>query len=226
LSKPGAARLAITALQQKKRNHTGSAWLARAALACVAASVVAAVAAFWSPSHSETSARNLGAALTNGAGGPSNLGDASDGTWADPTTGLTWQVNPAPKTITWREAKAYCQGLSLEGRHDWRLPTISELRSLIRGCPAMQKSGSCGVTDSCLKSDCWNERRCAGCSYRGGSGPGGAYWPPAISGEVGWYWASSRVAANAGLGVWAVNFADGVVLYIYGSPVNSARCVR
>lgn len=52
--------------------------------------------------------------------------------WTDPLTGLTWQVNPASRKMKLKSAKSHCQNLSLGGNTDWRLPTKSELASLIR----------------------------------------------------------------------------------------------
>ncbi|MCP4707183.1 MAG: DUF1566 domain-containing protein, partial [Planctomycetes bacterium] len=55
-------------------------------------------------------------------------------TWVDPSTDFMWQVDPASKEMVWEKADAYCDNMHLAGYSDWRLPTISELRSLIRGC--------------------------------------------------------------------------------------------
>ena len=49
----------------------------------------------------------------------------------DNVTGLMWQQATAPGTYTWEEALSYCEGLSLGGFSDWRLPAIKEL-SFIR----------------------------------------------------------------------------------------------
>ena len=147
--------------------------------------------------------------------------------WKDPTSGLTWQVSPTGGSMNWQAAKSHCAGLSLGGQSDWRLPTITELRSLIRGCPATQKGGSCGVTDSCLSyKSCYNSSACGGCSYKGGPGPGGAYWPPELTGEVDWYWSSSAVADHDN-GAWGVYFYYGYVSsHSTGYYDYYARCVR
>ncbi len=46
-------------------------------------------------------------------------------------TGLMWQKATAPGMYTWDEALAYCEGLSLGGFSDWRLPTLAELCALV-----------------------------------------------------------------------------------------------
>ena len=53
-----------------------------------------------------------------------------DGTVTDGETDLVWQQADAGAPMTWEEALAYCEGLSLGGHDDWRLPNIKELRSI------------------------------------------------------------------------------------------------
>ncbi len=68
----------------------------------------------------------------------------------DKITQLEWQripstdVNPntagTQSTANWDNAKAHCDGLSLDGHADWRLPRVAELASLIDyniGSPAI-----------------------------------------------------------------------------------------
>jgi hypothetical protein len=177
-----------------------------------------------------------------GSGDDDNAGDddaTDDDTmgdvWTDTTSGLTWQVTPTSDDLTWEEAKAYCDNLSLDGHDDWRLPTISELRGLIRGCDATVTGGSCGVTDSCLYLSC-NDESCYSCNS--GAGPNdGCYGPPELPGECDpgeerdVYWSSSPVA-NGGYGgdAWCVNFCFGSLGWDgpvdAGYDVNPARCVR
>ncbi len=57
--------------------------------------------------------------------------DNDDGTVTDTSTGLIWQQTSISNTMTWEQALAYCEGLSLGGYTDWRLPSIKELRSLV-----------------------------------------------------------------------------------------------
>jgi hypothetical protein len=45
--------------------------------------------------------------------------------------GLTYQNQPFIKEYTWQEAKKYCQGLTLNGYRNWRLPNKEELKSIM-----------------------------------------------------------------------------------------------
>ncbi|MCW5792060.1 MAG: DUF1566 domain-containing protein [Polyangiaceae bacterium] len=49
----------------------------------------------------------------------------------DNVTGLLWQREVLPIQRTSSAAKTYCEGLTLGGRSDWRLPTRMELISLV-----------------------------------------------------------------------------------------------
>ena len=51
-------------------------------------------------------------------------------TWLDPKTGLEWQCD-SPGEMAWPEAQDYAQSLALNGKRDWRLPTLAELESLL-----------------------------------------------------------------------------------------------
>jgi hypothetical protein len=58
-----------------------------------------------------------------------NFIDNGDGTVSDTTTGLMWQQGE-PGNMEWESALAYCQGLSIDGHSDWRLPNNKELESI------------------------------------------------------------------------------------------------
>ncbi len=51
-------------------------------------------------------------------------------TWIDPQTGLEWQMH-SPGAMTWFQAQDYARSLALDGKCDWRLPTASELETLL-----------------------------------------------------------------------------------------------
>ncbi len=153
---------------------------------------------------------------------------ATGGTWTDPISGLTWQVTPPSgphKWYYWDEAKSYCASLSLGGHSDWRLPTIGELRTLIRGCLATEDGGTCNVEEGdCLAWSCQDDS-CSGCSGDG-PGSGGMYWPDEIEGDCCLYWSSSPVEYPFDDFVWLVLFSYGSVDMNVGNGIHAVRCVR
>lgn len=147
------------------------------------------------------------------------------GTWTDSSSSLIWQNPPANDPswgMTWVDAKAYCDSLELGGYSDWRLPTISELRSLIRDCPAVEPGGSCPLTDDCTSYDCWDSDTCDGCEFEAGPASG-CYWPSALEGDCTNHWSSSKHDDDA----WNIDFRSAILWddYIQG-PYYIARCVH
>lgn len=73
------------------------------------------------------------------------------GNYYDEKTDLCWQVSPTTTPLTLLEAEKYCD--SLDGGHVWFMPTIDELRTLLRVpgdngmCTNNIPSGSCEITD-------------------------------------------------------------------------------
>ncbi len=58
-----------------------------------------------------------------------NFQDNNDDTVTDTSTGLMWQKTEGGSK-NWDQALSYCEGLTLAGHSDWRLPNIKELESL------------------------------------------------------------------------------------------------
>lgn len=56
--------------------------------------------------------------------------DNGNGTIKDNLTQLIWQKVPNTSAVTWEQALAYAEELSLGNASDWRLPNIKELQSL------------------------------------------------------------------------------------------------
>ena len=56
--------------------------------------------------------------------------DNGDGTVTEEVYGLIWQQAEAGQK-TWEAALTYCEGLSLAGKSDWRLPNIRELETIV-----------------------------------------------------------------------------------------------
>lgn len=60
---------------------------------------------------------------------PPSFSDPGDGTVTDLVTGLVWQKTDGGE-MTFEQAISYCEGLTLGGHDDWRLPTGMELFSI------------------------------------------------------------------------------------------------
>jgi len=149
--------------------------------------------------------------------------DFSEEVWEDSDSGLMWQ-DYENYPGEWDEAKSYCQNLEWGGFNGWRLPSISELRSLIRGCPETETGGACGVTDDCLDLTCWNSS-CDGCSDLGGPGLNGYYSPIALEVNGYGYWSSSPVMENSDV-AFQVSFLNGSIYDLYLYVNTHSRCVR
>jgi len=149
------------------------------------------------------------------------------GAWRDPTTGLVWQNPNSDLTLSFEEAMVNCTnntaGLPGDG---WRLPTIGELRTLIRGCPNNETGGNCTVDENgCLAWSCG--KTCPSCSSK--SGPdNGCYWIAELSGSCVRHLSSSSVGENPYPAVWTVDFSLGRpgVSGELDLPHNVVRCVR
>ena len=186
-----------------------------------------------------------GAGGTAGSGGNGGMGTAGSGggqpapcgapqvpgTWHDPVSALCWQDPDADTVMDRSTASTYCAALALGGPEpgSWRLPTISELRSLVVGCPGTETGGACGVTDSCLNASNCSSSECSSCSNLGGPGADGCYWPSAVSGHCPSYyfghWSSSDDTSGTTHG-WGVGFENGGVYAVILTGELHVRCVR
>ena len=61
---------------------------------------------------------------------PNNKQHVGGSIWIDPHTGLEWQCE-SPGRMNWHDAKSYARSLSVNEKDDWRLPTASELETLL-----------------------------------------------------------------------------------------------
>jgi hypothetical protein len=165
------------------------------------------------------------------AGGDTDSETEGDGgagvEWCDGTSGLCWEDPPIDDAeVDWEAALSYCDGLAIDGHDDWRLPTISELRTIIRGCDGTETGGACGVTDSCFDIDaCWDSE-CLSCANLSGPGEGGCDWPAALEGACTGYWSSSDVPPPESYYAWFVFFYNGAVAHHDKGHGIHARCVR
>lgn len=68
---------------------------------------------------------------------------------------LIWQDGNEDIKKEWKEAKEYCKNLNYAGYTDWRLPTKTELLSIVdytRHSPAINKAFKNGKSDWCWSS--------------------------------------------------------------------------
>lgn len=93
-------------------------------------------------------------------------------------------------------ASTYCEDL---GGH---LPTINELRTLIKNCPVTETGDECTLTDSCLSFECRNEA-CGGCLDDGSE-------EYSVFGDTKFLWSSSVVSGYED-DAWGVDFYDGSI---------------
>ena len=83
------------------------------------------------------------------AWGENQFVDNNNGTVSDKMSDLMWQQQDDGETRNWQEALNYCNGLTLAGHTDWRLPNVKELQSIVnyqRPAPAID-TASFGVSD-------------------------------------------------------------------------------
>jgi hypothetical protein len=124
----------------------------------------------------------------------------------------------SPNSMNWSDAKKYCENLNEDGHSDWRLPTISELRTLIKNCPATETDGACMVTNDCLHDGNCRTSACNGCS----GGSDGRY---SKFGDTKWLWSSSEPSDITDR-AWVVIFKLGLVNYGNKSGTINVRCVK
>ena len=102
--------------------------------------------------------------------------DNCDGTFTDINTGMMWQGlgqdHPLANTNTnlmQRQCNTTKTGCN-NGRYydDWRVPTIDEVRSMIRGCADTVWGGPCPASESCYDFEACLNSDCSGCGNSNG----------------------------------------------------------
>ncbi|MCP4680258.1 MAG: DUF1566 domain-containing protein [Deltaproteobacteria bacterium] len=151
--------------------------------------------------------------------------------WYDDETELYWQNPPSEFYMPWNNAYNHCDGLTLGGFDDWRLPNIDELISLIRGCQNGTATGDlnsstcemyptgCAAADNCEAAN-----SCMSCDQLQGPDSDGCYWwHPDLSGVCWSYWSSSSFGSDK---AWRVRFKYGNVGFTQKINNSYVRCVR
>lgn len=146
------------------------------------------------------------------------------GVWYDAAHGRCWERADSELAPDGWSALSDCEHLTLAGYDDWVLPSIDDLRSLIRGCAETETGGGCPVGGGSAMDD-WTEA-CEGCVPDDGPGPDGCYWPDEIDGNCdSWYWSASQLPDNATF-VWNAHFADAAIAFVHKENNALVRCVR
>ena len=164
--------------------------------------------------------------------------DADSGEQDEPCTTIDGKVWWSPKTadtMDWLSALNYCEKELNDsnkcGYSDWKLPTIDELKTLLK----WRRDSQCKVsdTDNCLSfTDCWT---CSSCCHDCTLGGGGEcnyssyYYDGRYSelGDSGSLWSSS-VPTEYTHSAWTVNFNAAQVYNKSKSNETEVyvRCVR
>ena len=124
------------------------------------------------------------------------------GMYMDTANGIAWPLETTEDTFkNWTGAQTYCDDLNFADHLDWRLPTLSELDTLVSGCDTPP------------------------CAVSGGPGVDGCYWPDVLLGpcQSGEYWASD----DCGTGKKStVAYSSGIENCQTTDALSYTRCVR
>jgi hypothetical protein len=92
----------------------------------------------------------------------------------DVATGLGWVMLVGSRGAV--DAALACASHNVAGLSDWRIPTISDARTIAGGCAPTVPGGTCPIADpGCLDSNCGQGPACNSCTGGGGPAAGGAY---------------------------------------------------
>ena len=115
------------------------------------------------------------------------------------------------KDMDWNSSGEYCAKLG------GRLPSFSELKTLVKKCPEAPITNSCQVNNECLSLSCWTEE-CAGCKWN----PDGKY---SRFKDSNCFWTLSEDTDDENY-AWSINFVNSYIGNMRKSEKNFVRCVR
>ncbi len=143
----------------------------------------------------------------------------------DPNTGLDWEEETG--TIAGWGTNEYCEQILNEkkfgGFEDWRTPAISELRTLIRGCPGMMTYDNCKFDETCATDSCYEGCGQASCLKNPNEGPGveGCYWESNLKGKCMAYYSTTKLWNQT----MFISFENASMSNGVNTPTHK-RCVR
>ena len=151
----------------------------------------------------------------------------------DSATKLIWS-SATSQNKKWAEAENRCSELEEGGFKNWRMPTISELRTLVRNCQKTATGGLCKVTDECTASystanpQCYNIDLCTSTTNalgieRCGDKTDGSY---SLLGDASVYLWSSSVPDEDHDKAWYIYFKNTNILNQKKTLTGIVRCVR
>jgi hypothetical protein len=145
----------------------------------------------------------------------------------------TEDITTAIQSITFENAKKYCENLDYAGFKDWRLPTIDELRTIVENYSDIESNGRCQVSEkcneiSCLKKGAKNssDNICGELLDKEQQCFWNKIWGNKYCGE---FWSSTKVKVVDGTKMnWLLDFSYPAIFYkmTSGSERAYVRCVR
>ena len=128
-----------------------------------------------------------------------DLIDISEDIIKDNENGLMWQKLKKDAPNEYPSAFNFCRDLEHAGYSDWRLPTVSEYKSILDNCTS-------GIDGKC--NNCSDSKKCS----------------QMFSEDKGWFWTSDEFNQQKS---WSVNFDDGTIAHLFFEYYAvGARCIR
>lgn len=138
--------------------------------------------------------------------------------WEDPESGMMWSAES--NAMVWQDAVYYCDNLTEGGFSDWRLPSVSEARTLIKNCWETMIGGRCGVKDNCLSYDCLSYS-CGLCEPQAD----GYYSKIDTYTDSSLFWSASEVSGSA-VRAWGIELYTAAVAAKVKNEYGVTRCAR
>ena len=142
-------------------------------------------------------------------------------------------ITTAIQSVTFDDAKKYCENLNYAGFKDWRLPTIDELRTIVDDYSDIETNGRCQVSESCSELSCLrkgakneSDNVCGSLSDKEHQCFWDKVWGSKYCGE---FWSSTKVKVVDGTKMnWLLDFSAPSIFYKMTSGQERAyvRCVR